>query len=254
MTLSVAGSSFFSQIDAAGIGAVHDLLITGDVGSTTIAISADPSFLNDMESVILCRDSQGFFHEIDVWRPIMTHFACQIRSLGAVNFRSIVTDDVRDYLLISTGEVNSDSMDRLTAQLFTDAMSLEDGEGTVANNRDSLAHWMQFTISPLLLSPLSLSAILQEFLSSDGQHSPVILRFRRSPTQPPLRSDRQLPNQRALVLVSDEHSRVNRITRDLKQIRRSLGPMGALQRSLLVPILETVCAIAERTSTQSGER
>lgn len=254
MTLTAAGSGFCSQIHSAGPGGIHDFLITGANASTSIAISADTAFLNAMDCLLVYRDNMGTRKEIDLWPLILGHFAAQIRRIGEAPFTSIVADDIRELVPVN-GETKETSLavTGLAAHLFAHALSHETRlEPPCANEQIPIIHWMQFVITPLLLSPILLGSIMQADQLPDGDFSAVLLRFRHSSKNGPLTVGTPETDGHAAVLVSEGQSRSVKIIKDLKQIRRQLGPMGVLQRSLLVPILETVCELAEHPSEQHG--
>lgn len=253
--LVAAGSGFFSQIHFAEAGSIQDFLITGADSSTGIAISADSAFFQAVECLLVYRDQKGVSQKIDLWPLMIAHFAAQIQMLGETTFGSIVADDIREFLLANgQGENTTASVDGLVAHLFAHTQSLGASlDPPSTNEKIPAIHWMQFTLTPLLLSPIPLGSVLQADQSPDTVFNPILLRFRHSFRNGPVSSGTPATNGRAAVLVTEGQFRRARIIKDLKQIRRQLGPMGVLQRSLLVPILETVCGIAENASEQQGE-
>lgn len=254
MSLVAAGSGFFSQIHSGKSGVVYDFLITEADASTSIAISADSAFLKAMECVVVHRDHEGMRREIDLWPLMLAHFARQIRTLGEVVFSSMVADDICE-LLLADGETKDTSplVASLAVRLFADAVSHEASLGPPCTNEQlPPIHWMQFSLTPLLLSPISLGSVLPSERSPETDFNHVLLRFRHKSDHESRPSGVSEANGRASILVSEGQLRRVKVIKDLKQIRRQLGPMGVLQRSLLVPILETVCEIAEQASQQHG--
>jgi hypothetical protein len=254
MSLVAAGSGFFSQIHSGKVGVVHDFLITEADASTSIAISADSAFLKAMECVVVRRDHEGTRQEIDLWPLMLAHFAGQIRTLGEVVFSSMVADDICELLRADSETKDTSSLvASLAVRLFADALTHEASLGPPdASEQIPSIHWMQFSLTPLLLSPISLGSVLPSDRLPETGFNPVLLRFRHKRNHESLPSGVSETNGLASVLVSEGQFRRVKVIKDLKQIRRQLGPMGVLQRSLLVPILETVCEMAEHASEQHG--
>ena len=252
------GSTIAASVTLPANGGLTDFLLTEVDISTSIALSVNSLFLSASDCLLILRDQDDQLCCVDMWKPLMESYACQIHALGIDAFTSTIHSDLVARFPPSNKSEDGfkpDDIESMGRLLFEHASATHHSRTHVPLPMGIPYHWMEFTIAPLLLAPVSVNDILTHYDESlEVIKLPLLLRFRSQPTELNIHSNSCTSNPEGIVCVTNHGSSYSRVLKELRQIRRSLGPMGALQRSILVPMFEGVYDLVENSRTTATSR